>query len=605
MPRRDARGPASESAFASADLYRFSHAAPRSHVSHFMKPTWRVYRPMGFDEIALTAASYWPADRRKLVFQVQHDGAVDFAQHRLVFNFRIPSQAIPEYSSAQHPLYNLIPATFSVAQPRLAHAAHLIRRLVVRDNTGSVVLDQDGLNVWNSARRWLDVPGEEPRASYGGSAATSAGAGSEQPVNASMFNGWDTTTHAQAIAEQYSEDGLRVVMRLQHPFFAHDAPLLLNPGVLTIEIYLEDPATALTTQAPVPSFDAMQCAPQGPVQRVNITGLWLRTQCWPSLDDPASGYSGVVDLHNHTHYELLSARLHVLTGILSDDFKSAAADRLRSGVSHSIVGYKSVHFDVPPTEIDTTLRFGERTANVRRVIVVPRWLSNLGDMAVDSFAFHACAINNVQWRYRGSYYPAEPLASQDEIYEATASEADADQRGTLRLTRTDMLGARAYLRATNGAAASYSSTPYLYWAAPRAFMLVHSFQDDAAETDSAESATRAEGLSILPTSPLELRIRRATAVASWPNAGTASAEGGFALQYRTNVGASRYLTAQNNRGSLVSGDTVTAVPMADVAFNPLYYRNSAVANDTLRYTMFLDSTIRITQLPGGRILAEI
>lgn len=606
MPRRDDRGPASDSAYASADLYRFSHASPRSHLSHFMKPTWRVYRPMGFDELELTAASYWPADRRKLVFQIQHDGAVDLAQHRLVFNFRIPSRTIPEYSNSAHPLYSSIPDNFSLAQPRLAHAAHLIRRLVVRDNTGSVVLDQDQLNVWNSARRWLDVPGSEPSARYGSTQTTHAGSGCDQPVhNNSLFNGWDTTNTPQAIAEQFSEDGLRIVMRLQHPLFGRDSPLLLNPGTLTIEIFLEQPATALTTQAPLPATDSLICAPNGPLQRLALNGRWLRTQSWPSLADTNSTFASVVDIHNRTHYELLSARLHVLTGTLSDDFKETAAGRLRSGVSHAIVGYKMALFDVPTTEIDTTLRFGERTANVRRALVVPRWMSNISDMAVDSFAFPACAINNVQWRYRGAYFPAEPLATQDEIYEATAAEADPDQHGNLRLTRTEMLGARSVLRSSYGAAPDYYAEPYLYWSAPRAFMLAHSFQDDASEADSAESATRAEGLSVLPTAPLELRIRRATATAAWPNAGTSAAEGGAAVHYRTNVGADRYLPAQNQRGSLVSGDTSVPVPLSDVVVSPAFYRNTAVAGDTLRYTMFLDCTIRITQLPGGRILAEI
>lgn len=591
MPRRSTRESLS-GALVSSDVHRFSHTAPASRQSHFINPRWAVVSPEGFDETVLCAASYWPVDRRRLVFRLSQPGcAFDLAQHRLVCDFRIPSRANTDYSSAAHPLYGSLPSqpwgTYD-CEPRLADAVHLIDRIVVRSNRGAVVLDQSQFNVWAHARRWMDEPSPAHAALF--AAATNV------PVREGLFNHWDTTVEPAAVQQQYCDEGLRLVIRLEHGFFGPDSPLLLNPGELTIELYLAEPGTALTLQGPyLNNGEQAQYAGAAPTTATAATYQWLRR-----LDffNEATSTNRDAAFAGRVHYELLNARFHWVVGELSPDFKARAASVLAAGLRSSFVGYRYQHYDVPRTELDTTILYGEATANVRRAFVVPRWLSVQADIEKDSFVFSACAINWLQWRYRGRYFPALPFESQDEIYEATAQELGGGDMVGLRLTRTEMLGARHALHPATAGAGSETAAPYYVWTAPRAFIIMHAFQDDAVEQSNL-SAARSEGLSITPTVPLELRLKRATADATWPASGVNVS----AYSFRSGVGRARWLPAQNNRGCLVAGD-VTGAAVTNTAPTAATHRNSARADDTLRYTLFLDCTMELTQGAEGALLVR-
>lgn len=610
-------------------LHLFAHQQPEQVASHLRDPhELRVYPEL--DSEVISAASYDAPEQRRLIFRIETGDAIDIGHHRLCFNLRVPTTSTTTGYTPRRPAplgaggVDLRPLATAISEPywvpRVEHACQLFRRLVVRDSRGEAIVDAEDFNAYLSIRRWLesemlDAP---PNATDGGV---------RTPANAA-FNTYDTTAEPGDRQALFTEEGLRVCMRIEHPFFTHGSPVLLRPQRLTIELYLEDVARAFTTQA---------CVPFGNSER-SLTRGWNNFNYdvaslagWTSLIFPAGSSALTLSrkaiARGEFCYEILRARFYVRCGRLSEEMQRRAFEALQNGVARSCVDYLIQKNDYPRAQLEFEIRLRDRLTNLRRTMIAPYWRSNLARIQANSFDTTAAAIDQFEMLIQGQTFPRfGRLESQDEIFEYVFTPVASAPNQSMRLNRELFMGSNSWLTqayATDKAVAYYDA-PYGAWFAPRAFMLAHLFQPDGHELLDYRSLSRAGGISVAFEDPVLFRIRRSTNTASWPaSVGNSNSTGrassiGYA---RSEISSSYWRTSQNQRGSFVvtsesylttagttnkqqvpagSGNYCTEVTAAITADTD----NSSLSTDTLQLWLYAEYTTRITEHADGRITVE-
>lgn len=603
MSRLSSRVPGGDGA-----LHQFSHQGPSQISSHLRDPHELRVLPDLVNTDRVSTASYWAPERRFLRFIIETDEAVDLAEHRLCFYLRIPNQLSVTTVAERSMILaggTLLTHAEALAM-KLQHLVHLFRRLVVRDATGQVIVDAHDWNQYLHLRRYLDEGGPEPVELPAQAQPATENAPNLQ-VSANSLDGYDVWARRGSFeCAAAGVSGARVCMRLDHPLFAPGSPIFVRPQRLEIELWLEEPARAFTEQT-VPSLLHDE--------QVSLTALFT-----PDRDCPARSEASFPARSAKLVYDLLQAELYVRVGSLSDEMKRELGPRLARGLVRSCVDYGVVRTTHARTQREFELRLRERVSNLRRSFIACFWGPNYRDLRQQSFDTTAAAISRFQMEIRGRLFPRQgPVEGQARIYEYVVHSLCAGDANRTRLTRLAFLGSRGWAHSPESGTTS-GSYPYVYWQAPRAFMLVHAFQPNAHELALARDFLTAGGISVAENDPVVYRFSRGTTVADWPT--YISTGAGNPRVYL--VGGGNYRTrglvddtnesfwpAQNLLGGLYNAkDSNGTPPLSEAAMA----RDGATAgtlvsdntsdSDPLYVWLYYEFTTRITEYAGGRIVAE-